>query len=242
MKELIIIGGPCSVESEAQINNIYQDINANIDIFRGGAFKPRTSVNSFQGLGAEGLSLLRNASTKPIVSEIMDTADLELFADVDYIQIGARNMQNFALLKKVGTLQKPVLLKRGLASTVEELLGAAEYLETYGASEVILCERGIRTFSDSSRFTLDLAAVVMLKQQTNYRVIIDVSHAAGDVSMIEDLAFSSVVSGADGIMIETHNHPDVALSDKDQQITTAQFNNLIVKLRALYSFLISLKK
>lgn len=241
MRELTIIGGPCSIESEQQINNIYASIDENIDIYRGGAFKPRTSVKSFQGLGQEGLEYLRNASSKPIISEIMDTADLELFRDVDYIQIGARNMQNFSLLKKVGTLNKPVLLKRGLSSTVAELLSAAEYLEAYGAKEVILCERGIRTFSDSSRFTLDIAAVLKLKKETDYRVVIDVSHSAGNTYMIEDLAMSSVALGVDGIMIETHNDPQNALSDADQQLTVEQFNKLIPKLRELHSFVGKLK-
>ncbi|WOO86851.1 3-deoxy-7-phosphoheptulonate synthase [Mollicutes bacterium LVI A0039] len=242
MTDLIIIGGPCSVESQEQITKIYGDIHHNIDIFRGGAYKPRTSVKSFQGLGPVGLEYLKQASSKPIVSEIMDTADLEHFIDVDYIQIGARNMQNFALLKKVGTLNKPVLLKRGLASTVEELLAAAEYLTEFGASEVILCERGIRTFSDSSRFTLDMAAVLKIKKETNYKVIVDVSHAAGNTEMIEDLALSSVALGADGIMIETHNNPEIALSDKDQQLTTEDFNKLVIKLRDLSSFVKKLKK
>ncbi len=241
MSNLIIIGGPCSIESEQQINLIYNQIENNIDIFRGGAFKPRTSVKSFQGLGAEGLEFLRDASTKPIISEIMDTADLELFKDVDIIQIGARNMQNFSLLKKVGTLNKPVLLKRGLSATIAELLSAAEYLEEFGASEVILCERGIRTFSDSSRFTLDLAAVLKIKAETNYRVIVDVSHPAGNTHMIEDLAFSSVALGADGIMIETHNDPINALSDSDQQLTIEEFNILTTKLRKLAEFVTELK-
>lgn len=241
MDNLIIIGGPCSVESKEQITNIYHNIETNIDIFRGGAYKPRTSPHSFQGLGHEGLELLREVSSKPIVSEIMDTADLELFKSVDYIQIGARNMQNFALLKKVGTLGKPVVLKRGLSSTVSELLSAAEYLEAYGSGQVILCERGIRTFSDSSRFTLDLAAVLKIKAETNYKVIVDVSHPAGNTNMIEDLAFSSVALGADGIMIETHDNPKAALSDAEQQLEIDDFNQLVIKLRKLHTFTKSLK-
>lgn len=241
MSDLIIIGGPCSVESEEQIKQIYNQIGDNVDIYRGGAFKPRTSPQSFQGLGAEGLEYLRTASSKPIISEIMDTADIDLFKDVDYIQIGARNMQNFSLLKKVGAMNKPVLLKRGLSATVSELLAAAEYLNVYGASEIILCERGIRTFSDSSRFTLDVAAVLKLKQETEYKVIIDVSHPAGNTHMIEDLAFSAVALGADGLMIEAHNDPVNALSDNDQQLTTDEFNNLIIKLRELASFVKKLK-
>ncbi len=241
MRELIIIGGPCSIESKEQIEGIYSSIETNIDIYRGGAFKPRTSVKSFQGLGQEGLEYLRTASDKPIISEIMDTADIELFKNVDYIQIGARNMQNFSLLKKVGTMNKPVLLKRGLSSTVAELLAAAEYLEEFGASEVILCERGIRTFSDSSRFTLDIAAVLKLKKETNYKVIVDVSHPAGNTYMIEDLALSSVALGADGVMIEAHNNPIQALSDVEQQLTIDEFNNLIPKLRKLHSFINELK-
>lgn len=241
MSNLIVIGGPCSIESMEQVSAVYNQIEANVDIFRGGAFKPRTSVKSFQGLGSVGLEYLRACSNKPIISEIMDTADLLLFSDVDYIQIGARNMQNFALLKKVGTLNKPVVLKRGLSSTIEELLGAAEYLEAYGASEVILCERGIRTFSDSSRFTLDIAAVLKIKQETDYKVIVDVSHPAGNRYMIEDLAMSCVALGADGIMIETHTNPDQALSDADQQITPEQYNKLIEKLRKLDNFVTELK-
>lgn len=241
MSNLIIIGGPCSVESKEQIKKIYSEVNENIDIFRGGAFKPRTSVKSFQGLGKEGLDYLRDVSSKPVISEIMDTADIPLFADVDIIQIGARNMQNFSLLKKVGAMQKPVLLKRGLSATVAELLSAAEYLEEFGASEVILCERGIRTFTDSSRFTLDVAAVLKLKKETGYKVIVDVSHPAGNTYMIEDLAFSSVALGADGLMIETHCDPANALSDSDQQLTTEEFNNLIIKLRELSSFVGKLK-
>lgn len=241
MSDLIIIGGPCSVESEEQIKQIYNQIGDNVEIYRGGAFKPRTSPQSFQGLGAEGLEYLRAASSKPIISEIMDTADIDLFKDVDYIQIGARNMQNFSLLKKVGAMNKPVLLKRGLSATVSELLAAAEYLNVYGASEIILCERGIRTFSDSSRFTLDVAAVLKLKQETEYKVIVDVSHPAGNTHMIEDLAFSAVALGADGLMIEAHNDPVNALSDNDQQLTTDEFNNLIIKLRELASFVKKLK-
>ncbi len=241
MSNLIVIGGPCSVESEEQIKSIYSQIKDNVDIYRGGAFKPRTSVKSFQGLGVEGLKYLREASDKPIISEIMDTADIESFQEVDYIQIGARNMQNFALLKKVGTMKKTVLLKRGLSSTVDELLAAAEYLEEYGAKEVILCERGIRTFSDSSRFTLDVAAVLKLKKETDYKVIVDVSHPAGNTYMIEDLAFSSVALGADGIMIEVHDNPKNALSDSDQQLTIEEYNNLITKLHQLRDFVQKLK-
>lgn len=241
MKDLIIIGGPCSIESKEQITSIYNSIDKNIDVFRGGAFKPRTKPDSFQGLGKEGLKYLKEVSEKPVVSEIMDTEDIKLFEDVDYIQIGARNMQNFSLLKKVGQMNKPVLLKRGLSATVSEFLSAASYLEQYGASEIILCERGIRTFSDSSRFTLDIAAVLKIKKETNYKVIIDVSHPAGNTYMIEDLAFSSVALGVDGIMIETHNNPSEALSDSNQQITTDEFNKLAQKLRKLSSFVEKLK-
>lgn len=241
MRELIIIGGPCSVESKEQITEIYNQIEPNVDVFRGGAFKPRTSVKSFQGLGQTGLDYLRDVSSKPIISEIMDTTDIPLFKDVDIIQIGARNMQNFSLLKKVGAMGKTVLLKRGLSATIAELLSAAEYLEEFGAKEVILCERGIRTFSDSSRFTLDIAAVLKLKAETDYKVIVDVSHPAGNTYMIEDLAFSSVALGADGLMIEAHNDPVNALSDSDQQLTCQEFNNLIIKVRELSSFVGKLK-
>ncbi len=241
MSELIIIGGPCSIESLEQIEKIYNNINHNIDIFRGGAFKPRTSPQSFQGLGVEGLQYLKQVSNHPIISEIMDTADTSLFIDVDIIQIGARNMQNFSLLKKVGAMNKPVLLKRGFSSTVDEFLAAAEYLNVYGCPQIILCERGIRTFSDSSRFTLDYAAAIKIQKKTNYKVIIDVSHAAGDVSMVEDLAYSAVALGADGIMIECHNDPQNARSDAEQQLTVDQFNELVIKLRKLADFMSKLK-
>ncbi len=241
MNEFIVIGGPCSIESFEQLNEIYCGIHENVDIFRGGAFKPRTSHTSFQGLGATGIEYLKKVSSKPTISEVMDTADLELFQDVDFIQIGARNMQNFSLLKKVAAMNKKVLLKRGFSNTVEEFLAAANYLEAYGAKEIYLCERGIRTFSDSSRFTLDIAAVIKLKKETKYKVIVDVSHAAGDASMIEELAFSVAALNADGIMIECHNDPQNALSDVSQQLTIKQFNDVILKVRKISSFVAKLK-
>ncbi len=242
MDKLIVIGGPCSVESKEQLEAIYPVIEDSIDIFRGGAYKPRTSVHSFQGLGAEGIQLLTEVSNKPVISEIMDGADIELFKDVDYVQIGARNMQNFALLKTVGKSKAKVLLKRGLSSTVSEWLAAAEYLEYYGATEVILCERGIRTFSDAGRFTMDLSAVLKVKDETDYKVIVDISHPAGERKYISRLARAAVSCSADGVMIESHNDPDNALSDTEQQITPTEFVKLIDELQQIKKLISKLEQ
>ncbi len=236
-KEMIVIAGPCSIENEQMIIEIYEQIKDDITIFRGGAFKPRTKVESFQGLHAKGIELITAVSQKPIASEIMDTRDIDLFKNIEYVQIGARNMQNFALLKEVGKNFKKVILKRGLSSTVEEFVAAAEYLKYYGCEQVILCERGIRTFSDSSRFTLDFSAVIKLRQETDYQVIIDVSHAAGDVRFIDDLARAAIACGADGIMIEVHNNPLHALSDANQQITPNHFQQLIAELEQIHQLI-----
>lgn len=241
MNKFKIIAGPCSVESEEMLRKIYQEISADIDIFRGGAFKPRSSVHSFQGLGGTGLDYLRTVSELPIASEIVDFADFELFAGIEYIQIGARNMQNFALLKKIGETKSKVILKRGLSSTLTEWLQAAEYLQTYGATEVILCERGIRSYSDSSRFMVDFAGVIKLKQTTDYQVIVDVSHPAGDRKLIADLARSVAAIGCDGIMIEVHNQPQSALSDADQQLDIAAFKILAPQLRTINKMVNELK-
>lgn len=236
-----VIAGPCSVESESQIETVAAAVQtAGAKLLRGGAFKPRTSPYSFQGMRAEGLELLRHARAKtgmPIVTEIMNTEHLPLFADVDLIQVGARNMQNFELLKAVGQSGRPVLLKRGLSATLEELVMSAEYIMAEGNDQVILCERGIRTFEPSMRNTLDISAVPMLKKMTHLPVVIDPSHAAGIAWMVEPLAAAAVAAGADGLMVEVHNDPARALCDGAQSLTLAQFSALMDKLRPLVSLM-----
>ena len=236
-----VIAGPCSVESESQIETVAAAVQtAGAKLLRGGAFKPRTSPYSFQGMRAEGLELLRHARAKtgmPIVPEIMNTEHLPLFADVDLIQVGARNMQNFELLKAVGQSGRPVLLKRGLSATLEELVMSAEYIMAEGNDQVILCERGIRTFEPSMRNTLDISAVPMLKKMTHLPVVIDPSHAAGIAWMVEPLAAAAVAAGADGLMVEGHNDPARALCDGAQSLTPAQFSALMDKLRPLVSLM-----
>ena len=236
-----VIAGPCCVESESQIETVAAAVQtAGAKLLRGGAFKPRTSPYSFQGMRAEGLELLRHARSKtgmPIVTEIMNTEHLPLFADVDLIQVGARNMQNFELLKAVGQSGRPVLLKRGLSATLEELVMSAEYIMAEGNDQVILCERGIRTFEPSMRNTLDISAVPMLKKMTHLPVVIDPSHAAGIAWMVEPLAAAAVAAGADGLMVEVHNDPARALCDGAQSLTPAQFSALMDKLRPLVSLM-----
>ena len=236
-----VIAGPCSVESESQIETVAAAVQtAGAKLLRGGAFKPRTSPYSFQGMRAEGLELLRHARAKtgmPIVTEIMNTEHLPLFADVDLIQVGARNMQNFELLKAVGQSGRPVLLKRGLSATLEELVMSAEYIMAEGNDQVILCERGIRTFEPSMRNTLDISAVPMLKKMTHLPVVVDPSHAAGIAWMVEPLAAAAVAAGADGLMVEVHNDPARALCDGAQSLTPAQFSALMDKLRPLVSLM-----
>ena len=228
-----VMSGPCSVESKEQITYVAQRVQAaGASILRGGAFKPRTSPYSFQGLRAEGLELLQEArkvTGQPIVTELMNNEHIPLFLDakVDMIQIGARNMQNFELLKAVGKLNVPVLLKRGLSSTLEELVMSAEYIMAEGNPNVVLCERGIRTFETSMRNTLDISAVPMLKKMTHLPVVIDPSHAAGIAFMVPDLAKAAVAVGADGLMIETHNDPAKAKSDGAQSLTPDQFDDLM---------------
>ncbi|MCL1964256.1 MAG: 3-deoxy-7-phosphoheptulonate synthase [Firmicutes bacterium] len=230
-----VISGPCSVESEEQICKIARSVkNSGAKILRGGAFKPRTSPYAFQGKQAEGLAMLRLAKKEtglPIVSEIMNQTQLDLFEDVDILQIGARNMQNFDLLKAVGGLKKPVLLKRGLANTIEELLMSAEYIVAAGNEQVILCERGIRSFETMTRNTLDLSAVVLLKQKSHLPVIADPSHASGIRSLVPPLAKAILAVGADGIMVETHNNPAKALCDGAQSLDLEQFHTLMEDLR-----------
>ena len=237
-----VMAGPCSVESEAQITEVARRVQAaGASILRGGAFKPRTSPYSFQGLRAEGLELLNKAKAatgQPIVTELMDSVHIPLFLreGVDMIQIGARNMQNFELLKAVGRLQTPVLLKRGLANTLEELVMSAEYIMAEGNPNVVLCERGIRTFEPSMRNTLDLAAVPMLKTMTHLPVVIDPSHAAGIAFMVPALAKAAVAVGADGLMIEVHNDPARAKSDGAQSLTPDQFDELMGVIRPELEF------
>ena len=241
---LALIAGPCSVESEEQICGIAQSVKESGAAFlRGGAFKPRTSPYAFQGMKAEGLELLSEAKAKtglPIVTEIMSIDHLPLFDDVDIIQVGARNMQNFELLKQLGKLDKPILLKRGLANTIEELLMSAEYIMAEGNEQVILCERGIRTYETMTRNTLDISAVPVLKKLSHLPVIVDPSHASGINWLIEPLAISAAAIGADGLIIEVHNDPSHALCDGAQSITTAQFDVLAKKVNRVFDTVRSL--
>ena len=235
-----VIAGPCSVECEEQIVSVARKVKeSGATMLRGGAFKPRTSPYSFQGLHAEGLDLLMIAKQEtglPIVSEIMDLSHIELFRDVDVIQVGARNMQNFEMLKALGHCGKPVLLKRGLANTMEEFLMSAEYIMVGGNTEVILCERGIRTFETMTRNTLDISAVPVLKHQSHLPVVVDPSHAAGIPWLVEPLSKASISAGADGLMIEVHNNPSAALSDGAQSLTPAQFDNIMKQLKMQLEF------
>ena len=235
-----IIAGPCSVESEDQIISVAKSVKAaGATMLRGGAFKPRTSPYDFQGLKADGIELLLEAKREtglPIVTEIMNANHLPLFEDVDVIQVGARNMQNFELLKELGKTRKPILLKRGLANTIKELLMSAEYIMAGGNENVILCERGIRTFEPSMRNTLDISAVPMLKQKTHLPVVVDPSHAAGIAWMVRPLAMAAIAAGADGLMIEVHNDPAHAKSDGAQSLTPAQFRELMADIRRTAQF------
>ena len=232
-----MIAGPCSVESEAQIIEVAQAVKAaGANILRGGAFKPRTSPYAFQGMKGAGIDLLLKAKAVtglPIVTEIMNISTLDLFADVDIIQVGARNMQNFDLLKELGKTHKPILLKRGLANTLQELLMSAEYIMSEGNENVILCERGIRTFETATRNTLDLSAVAVLHALTHLPVVVDPSHATGKVKLVPPMTAAAVASGADGIMVEVHNNPTCALCDGAQSLTPAQFDELSKKVRKI---------
>lgn len=226
----VIIAGPCSVESEEQICNIAKEVKkAGAQILRGGAFKPRTSPYAFQGLRKDGITLLLEAKKEtglPIVTEIMDISQLSLFDDIDMIQVGARNMQNFELLKELGKINKPILLKRGLSSTLEELLMSAEYIMSGGNEQVILCERGIRTFERATRNTLDLSAVPVLKSLSHLPVIVDPSHATGKANLVAPMSRAAIAAGADGLIIEVHNNPEMALCDGQQSLTLAAFAEL----------------
>ena len=233
-----MIAGPCSVESEEQIIEIAKSVKeAGANILRGGAFKPRTSPYAFQGMKGEGIQLLLKAKAEtglPIVTEIMNISTLDLFSDVDIIQVGARNMQNFDLLKELGKTNKPILLKRGLANTLQELLMSAEYIMSEGNENVILCERGIRTFETYTRNTLDLSAISVLHELSHLPVIVDPSHATGKASLVAPMATAAAAADADGLIIEVHNNPACALCDGAQSITPAQFCDLssrITKVR-----------
>ena len=236
--EVKVIAGPCSVESADQLASVAQSIRkSGAQILRGGAFKPRTSPYAFQGLGELGLDILvdvRNKVHMPIVTEIMAPRYVELFAEkVDMIQIGARNMQNFDLLKEIGQTNKPILLKRGLSNTLEEWLMSAEYIMAGGNENVILCERGIRTFETYTRNTLDLSAIPAIKKMSHLPIIVDPSHATGLPYMVEPLALAAVAAGADGIMIEVHNDPKHALCDGAQSLTPEQFDGIMSKINIL---------
>jgi len=230
-----VISGPCSVESNEQILEIARSVKSSgAKILRGGAFKPRTSPYAFQGKQVEGLDMLRLAKKEtglPIVSEIMNQTQIDLFEDVDMVQIGARNMQNYDLLKIVGKIKKPVLLKRGLANTIEELLMSAEYIVSSGNDNVVLCERGIRTFETMTRNTLDLSAIAVIKQKSHLPVIVDPSHASGSRSLVPPLAKAALAVGADGLMIEAHNNPAKALCDGAQSLDLEQFASLMTELK-----------
>ena len=228
------IAGPCSVESEEQIIEIAKKVKeSGATLLRGGAFKPRTSPYDFQGLQADGLELLKLAKKEtgmPIVTEIMNANHLDLFEDVDLIQVGARNMQNFELLKELGKTNKPILLKRGLANTMKEWLMSAEYIMAGGNENIILCERGIRTFETYTRNTLDLQAVPMLKELSHLPVVVDPSHASGINRLVKPMAMAAVASGADGLMIEVHNNPKKALCDGAQSLTPEQFDDVMKRV------------
>lgn len=233
-----MIAGPCSVESKEQIVQVAMDVKqAGADVLRGGAFKPRTSPYAFQGLKDEGIRLLleaKKASGLPIITEIMNIRSLELFEDVDIIQVGARNMQNFDLLQELGKTRKPILLKRGLANTLQELLMSAEYIMSEGNENIILCERGIRTYETYTRNTLDLSAVPVLHELTHLPVVVDPSHATGKAGLVPSMALAAAACGADGIMVEVHNNPACALCDGAQSLTPQQFaklNQRIQKVR-----------
>ena len=239
--EVVIIAGPCSVESEEQMIETAQAVKeAGADMLRGGAFKPRTSPYAFQGLGLAGLKILakaRDITGLPFATEVLDTRDVAWVAEfADMIQIGARNMQNFSLLKEVGKTNKPILLKRGMYSTIEEWLNCAEYIMNEGNPNIVLCERGIRSFETYTRNTLDISAVPAVKELTHLPVITDPTHGTGKVSLIEPMSLASIAAGADGLIIEVHRNPAEALSDKEQALTPNQFAVLARKVRALEKF------
>ncbi|MGE5396504.1 MAG: 3-deoxy-7-phosphoheptulonate synthase [Chitinophagales bacterium] len=230
--EMVVIAGPCAIEGEEMLRETaYHVIQAGAQVLRGGAFKPRTSPYSYQGMGLEGVKILERVGREmkiPVVTEVIDVADAETIAEyVDILQVGARNMQNYALLRKLGTMNKPVILKRGLSATIEEWLLAAEYILSAGNEQVILCERGIRTHETWTRNTLDLSAVAVAKQVSHLPVLVDPSHATGRVDLVGPMALAAVAAGADGLMVEVHPRPEEALSDGQQSLTPQQFSGLM---------------
>jgi 3-deoxy-7-phosphoheptulonate synthase len=234
---ITVMAGPCSVENREMLHETAVAVRAaGATVLRGGAFKPRSSPYSFQGLGLEALRLLaevRAATGLPIVTEVLDTRDVDLVAEhADMLQVGARNMQNFALLAELGRVRRPILLKRGLSATIVELLMAAEYIMAHGNGDVILCERGIRTFERATRNTLDVSAIPVLKRETHLPVIVDPSHAGGDAELVAPLAFAGIAAGADGLLIEVHPNPECALSDGDQSLAPPAFQALMGRLDA----------
>ena len=235
-----VIAGPCSVESESQIIEVAKAVKkSGATLLRGGAFKPRTSPYAFQGLKDTGIGLLLKAKEEtglPIVTELLSVSHLDLFKDVDIIQIGARNMQNFELLKEVGKTGKPILLKRGLANTLQELLMSAEYIMAEGDCQVILCERGIRTFETMTRNTLDISAIPALKEKTHLPIIIDPSHSTGIANFVQPMSLASIGAGADGLIIEVHNNPKQALCDGAQSLDPEQFDGLMNKIKNIAPF------
>lgn len=240
-KDFLIIGGPCAIESKEQIIEIAKQIKkSGGNILRGGAFKPRQSPYSFAGLGEKGLQYLKNAGMTvglPTVTEVLDTRDIgKVDQYCDILQIGARNIQNYALLKEVGKLDKPILLKRGMNSTIEEWLYSAEYILKEGNKKVILCERGIKTLETYTRNTLDLSAVCLLKKITNLPVITDISHATGRKDLIEDLSLASIMAGSDGLMLEVHDHPENALCDGKQSLKPEEYKKIIEKVKCTKKF------
>ena len=234
---LTVIAGPCSVENRTMLYETAHAVQAaGATILRGGAFKPRSSPYSFQGLGKQALELLAEVRAEtglPVVTEVLDTRDVDIVAEhADMMQVGARNMQNFALLSELGRVQRPVLLKRGLSATISELLMSAEYIMAHGNHQVVLCERGIRTYERATRNTLDISAIPVLKRETHLPVIVDPSHAGGDSELVAPLAFAAVAAGADGLIIEVHPDPESALSDGDQSLNPGAFNTLMDRLGA----------
>ena len=236
-EKIAVMAGPCSIESEEQITYCAQRVkDAGASLLRGGAFKPRTSPYSFQGMRSDGLDLLklaRRATGAPIVTEIMNTEHLPLFENVDLIQVGARNMQNFELLKVLGKTHKPILLKRGLANTIQEWLMSAEYIMAGGNDQVILCERGIRTYETATRNTLDLSCIPVLREKTHLPILVDPSHATGVARLVKPMAMAATAAGADGLMIEVHNDPKHALCDGAQSLTPDEFADVVRRVRGI---------
>ncbi len=239
-----MIGGPCSIEGMEKLDEVALAVKgAGANMLRGGAFKPRTSPYSFQGLGQEGLDMLSAVGKKydlPVVTEVMAVDQVDLFDGIDMYQVGARNMQNFDLLKAIGQTRKPVLLKRGMAASIEDLLMAAEYILAHGNPNVILCERGIRTYETSTRNTLDLSAIPVLRSKTHLPIVVDPSHAVGKREWVESMAMAAVAAGADGLIIEIHQNPDEAWSDGRQSLYLDEYKALTKKVQALHTFLADL--